>query len=125
MVIGDFDKDAFIGALGVTPTTVGAGGVPHRFRSELDTWTDITYGDNREYCFNINDMIRETLAALFDKADILKRLREEMNVKYYLVSSPKIISSSRKIKPILSLDRDIMAFLCDIGADYDLDYYVY
>jgi hypothetical protein len=70
-------------------------------------------------------MIRVTLGDIIDKAELLCKMRVQMNYEYYLVIVPKIESDSDEPSPILSLDKDIIEFLYKSGAQHDLDYYIY
>lgn len=89
------------------------------------TWSEIDIGYNDHYLTDINEMIRITIRDLLPKIDLLAELNSSKTLKYYLEVVPEIVSDCEEIKPMLSLDSDIIAFLYQTGTEYDLDYYVY
>ena len=80
---------------------------------------------NDNFNVDINEMVRTTLASIWDKRTQLVELKNKYNLTYYLARVPHIYSSCDQPKPLLSLDADIVAFLYETGTIDDLDYYVY
>ena len=70
-------------------------------------------------------MVRQTLKNLFGKEDVLLELKEKYNLQYSLERVPTINTRSQEPMPKLSLDNDVIEFLCKIGAKDDLDYFIF
>ena len=85
----------------------------------------IRIGYNENYRTDINEMIRETLAPVIDKTEILSALAKELSLEYYLALVPEIASDSDEPNQMLSIDEDIIEFLYLTKTKLDLDYYVY
>lgn len=81
-------------------------------------------GLNENYDVNVNEMLKITLKPLIGKEAKIKDLSENFGVKATLEIVPYIAKNSRAPHQILSLDKDIVAFLYKSGAEYDLDYYI-
>ncbi len=117
---GELDPEELAARLGVTAC--------HPFKSR-DQWErtsrrrTLYIGYNTDYDVNINKMIKRTITPLVKSLDLLCELRDSMKLKLSLIVVPRIYTS--QIKPILSLDEDIISFLFFTQASYDLDYYVY
>ena len=78
-----------------------------------------------EYDVNINNMLRKTLKDLFGKEKVLVELKQQYNLEYFLARVPEIYSESDEPNQILSLEPDIIKFLCETETIDDLDYYIY
>lgn len=81
-------------------------------------------GYNEMYNVNVNEMLRITLKDLFGKEDKIKELCKKFGVTVMLEIVPYIVGDSEEPCQILSLERDIIEFLYDSGAEMDIDYYV-
>lgn len=53
----------------------------------------------------------------------LKKINE--TIEYTLQIVPKFYNDNDEVTPILSLTKEVMKFLVDIDADYEIDYYVF
>ena len=78
-----------------------------------------------EYDVNINNMLRKSLKDLFGKEKVLVELKQQYNLEYFLARVPEIYSESDEPNQILSLEPDIIKFLCETETIDDLDYYIY
>lgn len=124
-IIGDIDPDFISYALGTSPDKFIKKGTRLPISNRVTENDDYIIGYNDNYNVDINEMIRVTLGDIIDKAELLCKMRVQMNYEYYLVVVPKIESDSDEPSPILSLDKDIIEFLYKSGAQHDLDYYIY
>ena len=64
-----------------------------------------------KFNIDINVMIKESLKDLFGKEDVLLFFKEKYNLEYYL-ERVIYLNKKEKVYPILSLDLDIIEFLC-------------
>lgn len=91
-------------------------------------WTRAKYSYNTQvnsdYDVDVNNMLRVTLAPFFGKESELKRIAESYGVKFILEIVPELEANSEEPTPILSLDKDIIAFLYLSDVEHDLDLYV-
>lgn len=124
-IAGRFDPDFVSCVLGLTPYRV------RRCGDVLPISNIVVDEDDMDICYNdvynvdLNEMLRVSLKPLMNKVELLKTIRAELGVEYYVVLVPRIDLDSDDPTPVLSLDNDIMEFMCKIGAKHDLDYYIY
>ena len=90
----------------------------------FSTDENIELGRNEFFDMDINVMLRETLADLFGKEDILVSLAEKYKLEYTLERVPLIPKDEVSRQMRLSLDRDIIEFLYKTHCRDDLDYFV-
>lgn len=76
------------------------------------------------YDVDVNVMIRKTLCGILEKGKRLREICEYFGVTATLEVVPTIACGSEEPSQCLSLDKDIIAFLYESGAGFDLDYYV-
>lgn len=109
----DFDLAVFANALDLSYETL------------LDFKCDhsLYIGYNTEFYINCNVMIRQSLKDLFGKEEILLKLKHQFNLVYYLERVP-VVFSDETSNMILSLEKDIIAFLYKTDTIDDLDYVV-
>ena len=123
-ITGDFEPRELASLFGLRPHDMRKKGERYGNARRVAEESALTLGYNETYEVNINDMLRKTLAGMMDKADILRRMREEAGLSYALVIVPEIVRDSDEPTPILSLEEDIIAFLHVSGATHDIDYYI-
>lgn len=75
-----------------------------------------------KYDVYIENQMRQTIKPLLDKIDILNKIREENDVKFYLTVVPKIYDD--EITPVLAPPLDVMDFCSATRTEIDLDYYI-
>ena len=109
----NFDAQAFASQLQLCPQDV-----------EIRNNGCMRIGSNTNYNVDSNEMVRTTLASLWDKRPLLVELKNKYNLTYYLVRVPQIDARCDQPKPLLSLATDIVAFLNETSTLDDLDYYV-
>ena len=83
----------------------------------------IESGKNQEYNVNINNMIRRTISDYLGHEEEIKKFLKDNKLEGFLEIVPEIHQSD--IKPVLSLEDDIIEFLYKSGIRMDLDYYIY
>ncbi|MBQ8397215.1 MAG: hypothetical protein IJX53_03325 [Clostridia bacterium] len=111
--------------LNIPPSRIIAEGIMLPIAKKPAACSEIDIGYNDHYLQNINEMIRITIRDLLPIVDLLIDLKSIHALEYCLEVVPEIASESDDIKPNLSLEPDIIAFLHQTGTIYDLDYYVY
>lgn len=79
---------------------------------------------NSRYDVDVNNMLRVTLQPFFGKEAELKRIAGQYGVEFVLEVVPELQANSTEPTPILSLDKDIIAFLYLSDTIHDLDLYV-
>ena len=110
----NFDSASFVSALGVDKNY-----------AVLRDNGCMRMGQNECYNVDINVMVRQTLAPIWDKQKLLAELKRQYSLTYYLVRVAHVYANCASPKPLLSLDADVVEFLHQTGTLDDLDYYVY
>lgn len=109
----DFDLAVFANALDLSYETL----LDFKCDHSLYIWY------NTEFDINCNVMIRQSLKDLFGKEEILLKLKHQFNLVYYLERVP-VVFFDETSNMILSLEKDIIAFLYKTDTIDDLDYVV-
>lgn len=87
--------------------------------------TSLKIGYNENYSRDISDMIEVTIKELRSKVDVLREIKEHYpEISYSLEVVPEISVRSVLEKPILTPTKEVMKFLVDIDAEFDIDYYI-
>ena len=84
----------------------------------------IEIGKNNSYDVDVNKMIRKTIFDFRGHEDDIKSFMLDNKIEGFLEIVPQIMANC-DIKPMLSLDDDIIEFLYKSGIRMDLDYYIY
>lgn len=127
-ITGDFEPDDITNALNLEPCTTWKKG-ERRKRLGREACGNYTFsawefGEIEKVNNNFaNEQMRETIAPLLEKIEVLKRLKQEYGLNYTLEIVPKFYAATEK--PILSPPREVIDFCSSIGADIDIDYYFY
>lgn len=79
---------------------------------------------NEEYQVYISDMVRDVIVPFVGKEKYLLHLQKKYDLSYTLEIVPTIDLTSQEVRPCLSLDPDIIAFLYLTNTQFDLDYYI-
>ncbi len=97
----------------------------------MQSWTivedgerSVEIGRNENYKDDINEMVKETLKDLLSKQDILVKLKQKYNLKYYLERVPCILTDEGAKRQKLSLDSFVIDFMSKTGTIDDLDYHL-
>ena len=121
-VSGEFDPEDVSAALGLEPfrawksSDLRRDGKPYGFSNASFCRCD-------EYDFDINVMLRKTLAKLTDTIEILNALRERTDATFELRAVPSVYVNEST--PALGLDLDIIDFCHATRTSVDIDMYVF
>lgn len=80
------------------------------------------WGINDCYDVDINVMLRKTLQGMWGKEAALKAIATRFGVRMTLDAYCVIVKDNEQPNPLLSLDKDIIAFLHKSGVDFRLQY---
>jgi len=108
--------------LGITPTLQGIKGDVIEGRSFLRRSNIWQLSTGYEESFDINDQLVKIYDLLKSKVDILKELREQYNLEYFIYIVPQIVNNET---PAMSLERWFIDFVHEIRADIEIDLYIY
>lgn len=79
---------------------------------------------NRKYDVDINNMVRKTIKHFVGKEKEVKQMLQKLDAELSLEIIPYLCADSEYPNPILSMDKDIIAFLHQSGTELDIDYYI-
>ena len=120
-IIGDFDPDAIAARLGLKPDkSVRAGDL--RGDGSVYDCSSLMFGRCNEYEVCTGNQMRKTISCLLDKTDELKRIKNELDLSYYLEIAPTIFVDEPG--PCLSPPLDIIDFCHETRTEIDIDYYL-
>lgn len=80
-------------------------------------------GRCNDYEVEVTKQMRKTISVLFDKIDLLNRIRKENDVNFYLEIVPTIYAGDTS--PCLAPTLDIIDFCHATRTEIDIDMYVY
>ena len=120
-IVGRFDPDAVTALLGLTPERTWRIGDKRRNGTPRDDagWE---IGRCREYDPIVANQMEMTASILYDKIDLLNRIRKENDVRFYLAVVPEIRVG--EVNPCLSPSLDIIDFCHETRTEIDIDLYV-
>lgn len=122
-ISGDFDPREIEELLGIKPFRVFGKGMPLRGNDAVRDFASFDCCRCDEYDFDVNVMLRKTLAPLMPKLPLLKALREACNVQYSVRIVPQIYVDEPT--PALGPALDVIDFCHELRAEIDVDMYVY
>ncbi|MCG8538692.1 MAG: DUF4279 domain-containing protein [Clostridia bacterium] len=108
--------------LNIQPTEewVKGDNVPNR--KIVRSYTCWCYGVGVEESFDINNQLVKILGMLNPRREILKEIKKDYDVEYLVLITIKIEDD---MKPIMSIKLPIIEMMSDIGAEFDIDLYIY
>lgn len=127
-IVGDFEPQEIIDALGIKPSKVNCKGEKYKILNKVKVleFSSIEIGNNEAYNVEVDLMIEKTIKELRTKVLELKELKLKYpEIEYTLEVVPEITISDHQPYPYLSPTKEIMKFLVEIDAEYDIDYYIY
>jgi len=127
-IYGDFDPQDIIDILGIIPTKVNKKGEKYVLLNQEKKYefSSLEIGYNETYDVEVDVMIEETIKELRAKIKELKELKVKYSdIGYTLEVVPEITPNIDEPNPYISPTKEIMKFLVEIDADYDIDYYIY
>ena len=120
-ISGNFDPEAVTELLALTPDKIRKIGdrLPSGKRTRCAVWE---FGRCEEYDVEVENMMRKTVAPLLDKIDILNKIREENEVKFWLSIVPTVYPKNSS--PTLAPPLDIIDFCHATRTEIDIDLYI-
>jgi len=122
-IYGDsFDIDEVTRQLCLQPDEVRIkGDIPDgRKRPSIETSWKLSTGD--EISYDLNDQLNKLLILLSDKKDKLQYVKDKYDVGFIFVFVVKIENGE---KPGMHFNIDKLEFISQIGAEIDIDLYIY
>ncbi|MCK4261111.1 MAG: DUF4279 domain-containing protein [Halanaerobiales bacterium] len=123
VIVGeDFKLDIITNELDILPTEHWVKGeqVPNRNTVRKDTcWS---YGLGSEETLNINIQLLKLVEILCPKKDILIRLKKMLQLEYLILVT---INIENDVKPIIGIKSTVIELMNDIGAELDIDLYLF
>ena len=121
-IVGSFDPDELSALLKITPEKSHRIGDPRRDGMPYDfaCWE---IGRCDEYDPIVANQMRKTISVLQGKTDVLCRIREEYDVRFFLSVVPSV--STDGVHPCLSPSLDVIDFCHATRTEIDIDLYVY
>lgn len=121
-IVGEFDPDAVTRLFGLYPFETHHKGED---RVNGDGWYSNSiwsFGKCDKYSVNVNEQIRRTIAPLLGKLDVLKHIKDNFEVDFYIEVVPEIYAGEPA--PILGPELDIIDFCHAARASVDIDLYL-
>lgn len=128
MITGDFEPNEILDLLDIKPSKIKRKGDQYTFLNEKRTYefSTIEIGNNEAYDVEVDVMIEKTIKELRTKVKELNELKIKYpDIDYTLEVVPEITPNLNEPNPYLSPTKEIMKFLVEIDAEYDIDYYIY
>ena len=121
-IVGNFDPDKISSILGLIPDKKWSIG---DLRSDGRTYEFACwiYGKCECYDVYVENMMMKTIKDLLDKTEILKNIKNNYDVSYYLQIVPEVFVNEST--PCLAPNLDIMRFCCETETELDIDLYVF
>lgn len=126
-ISGDFEPKEILDVLDIKPTKISRKGDKYIFLNQEKSYdfSSIEIGYNNKYNVEIDLMIEKTIKELRSKIKELRELKLKYpDIEYTLEVVPEINLNSDEPNPYISPTKEIMKFLVEIEADYDIDYYI-
>lgn len=119
---GNFHPDVVTELLQLTPEKTWKIGDlrPNGTKFDFAHWE---IGRCTEYDVHVENQMRKTIAVLQDKISLLNQIRQEYDVRFFLVIVPYIYVDD--INPCLAPSLDVMDFCCATNTEIDLDMYLH
>lgn len=120
-IVGNFDPDRVTEWLGLVPEKSWRIG-DRRKNGTLYDFAMWMVGRVDTYDVIIANQMRQTIAVLQDKVDILNQMRETYDVSFYLEVVPSLYEG--EISPCLAPSLDIIDFCHATRTEIDIDLYI-
>ena len=124
-ITGDFNANEIIQKLGIVPDKAWNKGEINKRTNRPYNFSRVSVGtvvcDNQKFPYR---QAEETIRLIQDKKDvIIEIVKTYKNLNVSLVIVPEI--EDKYNKPVLSPTKKVMDFCNEIGAEIDVDYYLY
>lgn len=118
----DFDPDSVTHFLGVEPTETKVKGEVQDGRKRPNIETSWKVSTKQEVSLDVNKQFHKIIELLAGKKEELRKLKSSIDVNYDFVIVVKIENNE---KPEMHFDLNTLSFVGYIGAEIDIDLYVY
>ena len=121
-IVGDFHPDEISALLQLTPEKSWKIGDLRRDGTAYDfaLWE---VGTCEEYDVEVENQMQKTISVLQDKIHVLKQIKAQYDVRFYLSVVPKIYAG--EINPCLAPSLAVIDFCHETRTEMDVDLYVY
>ena len=121
IVGNDFIHENITNIIGVLPEKAWTKG--ELFKGNLiRNFSHWSYGTNYEESLDIMEQIRYVVDQFYDKVDVLKELKSNFDLEFYISVVIQIYNNQ---VPGIVIDKEAVRFAYSIGAEFDIDTYIY
>lgn len=120
-IVGDFEPDYVSELLNLKPEKSWKMGDIRCNGTKCD-FASWEIGRCDDYEIEVAKQMRKTISLLLDKIDLLNRIREENDVKFYLEIVPSVYVE--EVTPCLAPSLDIIDFCYATRTEIDIDMYI-
>src|SRR5690554_5608531 len=127
-ITGNFEPNEILDVLEIKPSRIERKGDQYKLLNKKRTYefSTIEIGNNEAYDVEVDVMIEKTIKELRTKVKELNELKIKYpDIAYMLEVIPEVTDNLNEPNPDLSPTKEIMKFLVEIDAEYDIDYYIY
>ncbi|WP_455813226.1 DUF4279 domain-containing protein [Pseudomonas graminis] len=122
-ICGDqFDLNEITERLGINPSEVRVKGVIPKGRKRPSVETSWSISTDKEDSYDVDVQTKKVLSLIKEKVGDLCEIKEKMDVSFIL---SLIVEVENGEKPALHFTSDTISFLGKIGAESDIDLYIY
>lgn len=121
-ITGEFEPDEITKELGLVPISTWKKGEQRKTGVYTFSLWEFNALEKQNNAF-ADEQMRETIAPLIEKTDVLRTLKEKYGLTYTLEVVPKFYSTREK--PILSPPKEVIDFCSLTDTMLDIDYYFY
>jgi len=122
-ICGDqFDLNEVTEKLGINPSETRVTGVIPEGKKRPSIETSWSISTDKEDSYDVDVQTKKVLLLITEKVEELCEIKEKMNVSFIL---SLIVEVENGEKPALHFTSDTISFLGKIGAETDIDLYIY
>jgi len=122
-ICGDqFDLNKVTEKLGINPSETRVTGVIPEGKKRPSIETSWSISTDKEDSYDVDVQTKKVLLLITEKVEELCEIKEKMNVSFIL---SLIVEVENGEKPALHFTSDTISFLGKIGAETDIDLYIY
>ena len=121
-IVGDFDVNAVEALLGLEGESSHKATDLNRAGKEYG-FAEWTFGRNEDDESDVAKQMERTIAPLLAKAEALKRIKEEYEVRFFLEVVPELYVGT--LTPSISPSLSVIDFCHETRTEIDIDYYLY
>lgn len=122
-IYGDtFDTDDVTHRLGISPTEIKVKGIIPEGKKRPSIETGWKICTKEEVSFDLDEQLYQLIDLISEKASSLCDIRSSLDVKFVFSFIVKIENGE---KPAMHFSSDSLNFISSIGAEIDIDLYIY